>query len=122
MYERRSQGGPAGRLRHHLQTVIDWGLARQIAGVVSGEGTNGGELLRWVALHETTHALQFEGVPWLREHMAGLVREVLRTAEISLDAGKLVRLPSGADLRALVEAVRDGDLLLLVTNPEQRAL
>src|SRR5882757_6397763 len=37
-----SRRRPAGRLRHHLQTVIDWGLARQIAGVVAGEGTNGG--------------------------------------------------------------------------------
>ena len=29
---------PAGRLRHHLQNVIDWGLARQIAGVVRRRG------------------------------------------------------------------------------------
>jgi putative hydrolase len=34
------------------------------------------QLLRWVALHETTHALQFGGVPWLREHLAALVREL----------------------------------------------
>ena len=33
------------------------------------------QLLRWVALHETTHALQFGGVPWLREHLAGMVGE-----------------------------------------------
>ena len=35
------------------------------------------KLLRWVALHETTHALQFGGVPWLRPHLAELVRELL---------------------------------------------
>src|SRR2546421_3129815 len=80
------------------------------------------ELLRWVALHETTHALQFEGVPWLRDHLSGLVRELLETAQVSVDAGKLLRLPSGADLRGLVDAVREGDLLSLVTGPEQRAL
>src|SRR5438874_2507368 len=80
------------------------------------------ELLRWVALHETTHALQFEGVPWLRDHLSGLVRELLETAQVSVDAGKLLRLPSGADLRGLVDAVRGGDLLSLVTGPEQRAL
>ena len=80
------------------------------------------ELLRWVALHETTHALQFEGVPWLHEHLSGLVRELLRTAEVSVDAGKLLRLPSGADLRTLVGAVREGDLLSLVMGPEQREL
>ena len=29
------------------------------------------QLLRWVALHEMTHALQFGGVPWLRDVPAG---------------------------------------------------
>jgi coenzyme F420 biosynthesis associated uncharacterized protein len=80
------------------------------------------ELLRWVALHETTHALQFEGVPWLRGHLSGLVRELLHSVEVSIDAGRLLRLPTGADLRALVDAVREGDLLSLVAGEEQRAL
>lgn len=30
---------------------------------------------RWVAIHEQTHALQFEKAPWLREHLASLVRD-----------------------------------------------
>ena len=80
------------------------------------------ELLRWVALHETTHALQFEGVPWLRGHLSGIVRELLESLELSIDAGRLLRLPTGADLRALVDAVREGDLLSLVADEEQRAL
>src|SRR5919112_1748359 len=33
--------------------------------------------LRWIVLHEVTHVLQFTGVPWLREHMGGLMREYL---------------------------------------------
>jgi coenzyme F420 biosynthesis associated uncharacterized protein len=97
-------------------------VAPNLDEAVSSLDVDADELLRWVALHETTHALQFEGVPWLREHLAGLVRELLRTAEVSIDAGKLVRLPSGSDVRALVDAVREGDLLSLVTAPEQRAL
>lgn len=80
------------------------------------------ELLTWVALHEVTHALQFGGVPWLREHLAAQVRELLGSVEVSLDASRLLRLPSGQDLRALVDAVRSGDLLTLVTRPEQREL
>jgi coenzyme F420 biosynthesis associated uncharacterized protein len=75
-----------------------------------------------VALHEVTHALQFAGVPWLRAHLASLIRELLASIEVSMDATRLLRLPSSRDLRTLVEAVRSGDLLTLVTRPEQRAL
>ena len=44
------------------------------------------QLLRWVALHETTHALQFGGVPWLREHLADLVRAAARARSTSTRA------------------------------------
>ncbi|MDQ6750451.1 MAG: zinc-dependent metalloprotease [Actinomycetota bacterium] len=80
------------------------------------------ELLTWVALHEITHGLQFGGVPWLRDHLAGLVRELLGSVEVSLDASRLLRLPSVQDLRGFVAALRSGDLLTLVTRPEQREL
>jgi coenzyme F420 biosynthesis associated uncharacterized protein len=85
-------------------------------------GADGGELLRWVALHEVTHALQFGAVPWLRAHMAALVRELLESLRVSLEPRRLLRLPSPDDLRALIDAVAgDGDLLALVTSPRQRA-
>ena len=56
------------------------------------------QLLRWVALHETTHALQFGGVPWLREHIAGTVRELLGGA-VASTRGRLLRIPDLDDLR-----------------------
>jgi coenzyme F420 biosynthesis associated uncharacterized protein len=38
----------------------------------------GGEQLRqWLVLHEVTHAWEFEAHPWLREHLNGLIRELL---------------------------------------------
>jgi coenzyme F420 biosynthesis associated uncharacterized protein len=81
------------------------------------------ELLMWVALHEITHALQFGGVPWLRRHLAATVRELLASVEVSLDSARLLRrMPTVQDLRGLVETVRSGDLLTLVTRPEQREL
>ena len=46
-------------------------------------------LLRWVALHEITHALQFGGVPWLRPHLAGMVREL--TGALDRRPGPAVR-------------------------------
>ena len=30
---------------------------------------------RWICAHELTHVFQFQGVPWLRDHMSGLLRE-----------------------------------------------
>jgi coenzyme F420 biosynthesis associated uncharacterized protein len=82
--------------------------------------TEADELLRWVALHETTHALQFGGVPWLREHIAGMVRELLGALDV--DPRQLFRLPDATDLRSLVDAARDGGLVTLVVGPERRVV
>jgi coenzyme F420 biosynthesis associated uncharacterized protein len=78
------------------------------------------QLLRWVALHETTHALQFGGVPWLREHLAGLVRELLSALDV--DPARLLKLPDLSDLRRLVDNVREGGLAALGISGERRAL
>ena len=67
------------------------------------------QLLRWVALHETTHALQFGGVPWLRAHLAGLRAGAARRADAST-RGSLLRIPDAADLEALVDTVREGGI------------
>ena len=79
------------------------------------------QLLRWVALHEITHALQFGGVPWLREHLAGMVREL--TSALDLDPTKLFSgLPGLDDLRGLVDAVREGGIAAVVLGTERREL
>ncbi|HEX8103486.1 MAG TPA: zinc-dependent metalloprotease [Solirubrobacteraceae bacterium] len=75
------------------------------------------DLLRWVALHEITHALQFGGVPWLREYVADAVRGLLEEVDVRLDLGKLA---GGGDLRAAVEAARRGDLVTFMLGDEQR--
>jgi coenzyme F420 biosynthesis associated uncharacterized protein len=79
------------------------------------------QLLRWVALHETTHALQFGGVPWLREHIAGLVRELLGALEV-VNPGSLLRIPDLSDLRALVEQVREQGLAFVAVGGERREM
>jgi coenzyme F420 biosynthesis associated uncharacterized protein len=79
------------------------------------------QLLRWVALHEITHALQFGGVPWLREHLAGMVLEL--TNALDLDPAKLFDgLPGLDDLRGLVDAVREGGIAAVVLGTERREL
>ncbi len=84
---------------------------------------DGEELLRWVALHETTHALQFGAVPWLREHLAAMVEELLAAATV--DPKSMLKLPNLSDLRnlpALIETFKEGGLPALTIQPEQREL
>jgi coenzyme F420 biosynthesis associated uncharacterized protein len=73
----------------------------------------------WVCLHEATHRLQFTGVPWLRDHFAGLVGTFLSTMDTS--ASRLIdRLPDA--LRAARGgAGSDGiGLMAYLQAPEQR--
>jgi coenzyme F420 biosynthesis associated uncharacterized protein len=77
-------------------------------------------LLRWVALHEITHALQFGGVPWLRPHLAGMVRDL--TGALTVDPGQLFAgMPGLDDLKGLVDTVREDGLAAAVLGPERRA-
>ena len=80
------------------------------------------ELVSWVAFHEVTHAVQFASVPWLREYLGSLLRELIDSLEVKLDRSRELRLPAADDLRALVETLRGGDLISLVIGRERRAL
>jgi len=77
---------------------------------------------RWICAHELTHVFQFQGVPWLREHMSGLLRRYVETLEVRIEKGSAGGLPSMPDPGKLVETFREGGLAALVQNPEQRAL
>jgi coenzyme F420 biosynthesis associated uncharacterized protein len=77
---------------------------------------------RWVCAHELTHVYQFGGVPWLRDHMSGLLRSYLQTVEVRIEHGSAGGMPSIPDPAKIVEAFREGGLAALVQNREQRAL
>jgi putative hydrolase len=66
--------------------------------------------------------VQFGSVPWLRLHLASLVREVVDTLEVRIDPASGLRLPSTADLRGLIESLRRGELVTLVIGRERRVL
>jgi coenzyme F420 biosynthesis associated uncharacterized protein len=83
---------------------------------------DGEQLLHWVTLHEMTHAVQFGSVPWLRLHLAALVREVVDTLDVRIDTSRGLRVPSTADLRELIESLRKGELVTLVIGRERRVL
>jgi coenzyme F420 biosynthesis associated uncharacterized protein len=78
------------------------------------------EFMTWVTLHEVTHAIQFAGVPWLHGHLSGMVRELLKSAELRIDRERKFRLPTGPELRRMGRAIRSGDLMALVANESER--
>jgi coenzyme F420 biosynthesis associated uncharacterized protein len=95
-------------------------VAPNLSQVAASLDADADELLRWVALHETTHAVQFGGVPWLRGYLGDLIRELLTLVDVNPRA--LVKRPDLADVRALVDHVREGGIGALVVSPAQRAL
>jgi coenzyme F420 biosynthesis associated uncharacterized protein len=80
------------------------------------------ELLPWVVFHEVTHAVQFNGVPWLREHLAGMLRELLSSVQVKVDPSALLKLPTVDELRGMWDQVREGGLVTAVAGPERKAL
>jgi coenzyme F420 biosynthesis associated uncharacterized protein len=79
------------------------------------------EFMTWVTLHEVTHAVQFAGVPWLHAHVAGLVQQLLSSAEVRIDAPRKLRVPSREEVSEIMAALRKGDLISIVTNQAERA-
>ena len=78
------------------------------------------EFMTWVALHEVTHAVQFAGVPWLHAHVAGLVRELLRSAELRMEAERKLKMPTWAQAKRTFESLRQGDLITILTSDGER--
>jgi coenzyme F420 biosynthesis associated uncharacterized protein len=74
----------------------------------------------WLCLHETTHRVQFGGVPWLKDFLTGQIESYL--SQIDLDSKRVLDA-----VRRAVEEVRTGgargiDLLPLLMTPEQREI
>jgi coenzyme F420 biosynthesis associated uncharacterized protein len=109
------------------------------------------ELVLWVGIHEITHAVQFDGAPWLREHLGGMLKELIDGLEVTLLGGSsssvegaeekasgaeeagpsvsfggarfsLPKLPDQAELRALIDRARHGEVLRLTLGEERWAL
>ncbi len=74
-------------------------------------GAERAPFLRWVALHEATHVVQFGAVPWLRDHIGGHAEEILSGAFASVSSSELARAARrllSPDPRRLLAALRNG--------------
>jgi coenzyme F420 biosynthesis associated uncharacterized protein len=96
--------------------------------LVEGRGKIGGSeesFVRWIALHEGTHAVHFGAVPWLREHLGGMLAELLSSTPVEFDLGRIAEIARSAmppDPRRLVAALRDVEPMRLMMGDEAKAI
>ncbi len=93
------------------------------------------ELTRWVTIHEITHAVQFGAAPWLRDHLAELLRQLMESMQVSVskqqgfslrDLFSARDLPQRADVAAardrlaeIVAKARSGELLRITLGEDR---
>jgi len=78
--------------------------------------------LRWIALHETTHAVHFASVPWLREHIGEIAEELFEKAAVEVKPGELLGKLARTSPRELVRSATNGELATLLWPEPQRLL
>src|SRR5262245_37999418 len=78
--------------------------------------------LRWIALHETTHAVHFASVPWLREHIGGIAEELFERAAVEVKPTEILSRLARLNPRELLRCVKSGELATLLLPEDQRRL
>lgn len=94
-----------------------------IAAVEKSLGLPSDDFRMWLALHETTHAFEFEAHPWVKAHFNSLLTEYMEF--LKADAEHLNRGVRG--IKVFVDRARSrnhdqGTWLEAIMTPEQRAL
>jgi coenzyme F420 biosynthesis associated uncharacterized protein len=93
-----------------------------IARVQQQLGLHDEDFRLWIALHETTHAFEFEAYPWVRTHFNGLIQQYFDQLNNQLESlgGNLGQLLT----RLLQNWGRGGNQhwIELMLTPQQRAL
>ncbi|GAA4111247.1 zinc-dependent metalloprotease [Nocardioides fonticola] len=104
---------PAGRLLLVAPNIVH--VEREL-------GVDPHDFRLWVCLHEETHRVQFTAVPWMREHLFGLISEVAGTMEG--DAGTVLEggLTRLRELLADPQRRGTGSLMEMFSSPAQREL
>jgi coenzyme F420 biosynthesis associated uncharacterized protein len=78
--------------------------------------------LRWIALHETTHAVHFASVPWLREHIGEIAEELFEKAALEVKPSEILGKLARLNPRELLRSVKSGELATLLLPEDQRRL
>ncbi|MEO8288098.1 MAG: zinc-dependent metalloprotease [Chloroflexota bacterium] len=94
-----------------------------ISGVCTELGLNSDDFRLWIALHETTHAYEFEAYPWVRVYFNELLEEYFgHLTDDLLNFGSGVSGAKGLLDRARANMSNGENWVEMVMSPEQRAL
>lgn len=99
-------------------------VGENIDGAAAQLGADPAPVLDWIALHESTHAIQFAAAPWLRGHLGTLVRTLLAEAPVRVPAREILdraRRIATADPRRLLAELRSSDPVSLLAPAESVA-
>ena len=112
-------------------------LAPNLALTARNLGVDRDELVAWVAIHEITHAVQFSAAPWLRDHLGGMLRDLIEglqvtlggrsagrrqgqeTGEAAAEDPRRPKLPDPGELLELLDRARRGELLRLALGEDR---
>jgi coenzyme F420 biosynthesis associated uncharacterized protein len=113
-------------------------LAPNLALAARAMGVDRDELVLWVTIHEITHAVQFSAAPWLRDHLGGMLKQLIDGLQVTLAGrsstdgaadqaggagaggrGRRAKLPDPGELREFLERARRGELLRLTLGEDR---
>jgi coenzyme F420 biosynthesis associated uncharacterized protein len=97
-------------------------LAPNLAQAARNLNVDRDELVLWVTIHEITHAVQFGGARWLREHLGGMLKELIDGLQVSVvgrPSLRMPKLPGARELREMIERARSGQLLRLTLGEDR---
>jgi coenzyme F420 biosynthesis associated uncharacterized protein len=109
-------------------------LAPNVAQAARNLGVDRDELLLWVTIHEITHAVQFSGAPWLREHLGGMIHELIDGLQLAVGGPEEKQDGTGARpsigerlgkltdidrMRGMADLARRGELLRLTMGEDR---
>jgi len=103
-------------------------IPTNIAPFADGLGVSEDDVLLFLALREAAHQRLFAGVPWLRDHVIGAVREYATGVEINLEAiqKRVEEQMRGLDPSAMQDPERlqelfENGMFELPQSPQQKA-
>jgi coenzyme F420 biosynthesis associated uncharacterized protein len=109
--------------REPISTGRMYFVEPNIAGVQQERGLDADDFRLWIALHETTHAFQFEAYPWVREYFNTLLESYFNLITADLTLLRSGQNSVGAFVRRARENLAAGESWIeIVMNAEQKEL